>query len=86
MAHGDVVNTASRLQSGAQADGILVDERTYRATRFQISFRPEPPLLRRARPSRCRCGRWSHRAVAVGTDRCSPRSAPLVGRAHEVEC
>ena len=44
-AHGDVVNTASRLQTGAPVDAILVDERTYRATRFQIDFRPEPPLL-----------------------------------------
>ena len=44
-AHGDVVNTAARLQTGAPVDGILVDERTYRATRFQIDFRPEPLLL-----------------------------------------
>src|SRR6188472_2496305 len=44
MAHGDVVNTAARLQEGAPVDGILVDERTYRGTRFQIDFRPAPPL------------------------------------------
>ena len=43
-AHGDVVNAAARLQTGAPVDAILVDERTYRATRFQIDFRSEPPL------------------------------------------
>ena len=32
MASGDVVNTAARLQSGAPANGILVDEATKRAT------------------------------------------------------
>ena len=37
-AHGDVVNAAARLQTGAPVDAILVDERTYRATRFQIDF------------------------------------------------
>jgi class 3 adenylate cyclase/tetratricopeptide (TPR) repeat protein len=39
MASGDVVNTASRLQSAAPVNGILVDETTYRATRGVVAFR-----------------------------------------------
>ena len=33
MAAGDVVNTAARLQAAAPVNGILVGERTFRATR-----------------------------------------------------
>jgi class 3 adenylate cyclase/tetratricopeptide (TPR) repeat protein len=38
MAWGDVVNTASRLQTAAPSDGILVDEATYRATSHLIAY------------------------------------------------
>jgi class 3 adenylate cyclase/tetratricopeptide (TPR) repeat protein len=38
MVSGDVVNTASRLQAAASANGILVDETTYRATQQAIEF------------------------------------------------
>jgi class 3 adenylate cyclase/tetratricopeptide (TPR) repeat protein len=49
MAHGDVVNTAARLQAQAPVDGILVDERTYRATRFMIDFRAASPVQARGK-------------------------------------
>jgi class 3 adenylate cyclase len=39
MASGDVVNTASRLQSAAPVNGILVGETTYRATNHAIDYR-----------------------------------------------
>jgi class 3 adenylate cyclase len=39
MAAGDVVNTAARLQAAAPANGILVGESTYRATRQAIDYR-----------------------------------------------
>ena len=35
---GDVVNTAARLESAAPADGVLVDEWTYRATDRTIAY------------------------------------------------
>src|SRR4051812_23447772 len=35
---GDVVNTAARLESAAPADGVLVDEWTYRATSRAIRY------------------------------------------------
>jgi class 3 adenylate cyclase/tetratricopeptide (TPR) repeat protein len=84
MAHGDVLNTAARLEAGAPADGILVDERTYRATRFQVDFRPAPPLHAKGK----------QKAIAVwevvaprgypGTDRLRHTRA-LVGRARELD-
>src|SRR3954463_12327855 len=39
MVAGDVVNTASRLQSAAPTNGILVGESTFRATRHVIDYR-----------------------------------------------
>src|SRR5437867_4074839 len=39
MVAGDVVNTASRLQSAAPANAVLVGEATYRATRERVDFR-----------------------------------------------
>jgi class 3 adenylate cyclase/predicted ATPase len=44
MAAGDVVNTAARLQSAAPVNGILVGERTFRATREVIEYRQAPPV------------------------------------------
>ena len=45
MAAGDIVNTASRLQSAAPTNGILVDETTYRATAPAIEYREAEPVL-----------------------------------------
>src|SRR5207249_7461888 len=39
MVAGDVVNTASRLQSAAPTNGILVGETTFRATSHVIEHR-----------------------------------------------
>src|SRR3954454_6526347 len=39
MVAGDVVNTASRLQSAAPTNGILVGESAYRATQHVIDYR-----------------------------------------------
>ena len=39
---------------------------------------------RRARPSRCRCGRWCSRARGTGADP-ARLQRPLVGRAHETQ-
>jgi class 3 adenylate cyclase/tetratricopeptide (TPR) repeat protein len=41
---GDVVNTASRLQQLAPPGGILVDERTYLATRSIIEYEARAPV------------------------------------------
>jgi class 3 adenylate cyclase/tetratricopeptide (TPR) repeat protein len=44
MAAGDVVNTTARLQTAAPVNGILVGERTFRATREVIEYRAAPPV------------------------------------------
>ena len=44
MASGDVVNTAARVQAAAPADGILVDETTYRATARAIEYGEHAPV------------------------------------------
>ena len=67
MAAGDVVNTASRLQSSAPVNGILVDETTYRATQRRDRLRARPsPCGRRGRPSRSACGVPSSRGHGSG--------------------
>ena len=45
IATGDVLNTASRLQTGAPPDGILVDEATWRATEHAIDYRPAEAVI-----------------------------------------
>src|SRR5688572_22755969 len=41
---GDVVNTASRLQSAAPVNGILVGEQTQRSTRHVIDYHEAQPV------------------------------------------
>ncbi|HJQ42600.1 MAG TPA: AAA family ATPase [Jatrophihabitantaceae bacterium] len=44
MIAGDVINTASRMQSAAPVNGILVGEQTYRATRDTIEYAEHEPF------------------------------------------
>jgi class 3 adenylate cyclase/tetratricopeptide (TPR) repeat protein len=44
MAAGDVVNTAARLQAAAPVNGVLVGERTFRATRQAIEYCEAAPV------------------------------------------
>src|SRR3954453_19515781 len=44
MAAGDVINTAARLQSAAPVNGVLVGERTYRATQRVIDYAVAAPV------------------------------------------
>src|SRR5215475_14447311 len=45
MVAGDVVNTASRLQSAAPANGVVVGELTYQATKDAIAYEEAPPVI-----------------------------------------
>ena len=45
LAAGDVLNTASRLQSAAPPDGILVDEATHRLTENVIDHQEAEPVV-----------------------------------------
>src|SRR3989440_4619349 len=44
MVAGDVVNTASRLQSAAPVDGVIVGAETYATTKEAIRYQPTEPL------------------------------------------
>ena len=45
MIVGDVVNTASRLQSAAPINGVLVGRETYVSTRSTIAYAAAPPVV-----------------------------------------
>jgi class 3 adenylate cyclase/tetratricopeptide (TPR) repeat protein len=82
---GDMVNTASRLQSAAAPGTVLVGEATYRAASNAISFEPagEQALKGKASPVPA----W--RAIAVvarrgGQKRAAILEPPFVGREDEL--
>jgi class 3 adenylate cyclase/tetratricopeptide (TPR) repeat protein len=85
MVAGDVVNTASRLQSVAPAGTVLADERTMRSAASAIAFEPygEQQLKGRREPV------GAHRAIRVvaqrrGQNRAEVLEAPFVGRVEEL--
>jgi class 3 adenylate cyclase len=83
MVAGDVVNTASRLQSAAPANGIVVGEETYRATRNVIEYAQSEPVV--AKGKEAPVPAWiAVRAIAEAGER--PASgARFVGRTRELD-
>lgn len=84
MVAGDLVNTASRLQSVAQPGTVLVGEETYRSAAGAIAFEPvgEPELKGKSTPVP------AYRAVRVvarvgGVGRAEQLEAPFLGRENE---
>ena len=76
---GDAVNTAARLESAAPADGVLVGERTCRATAACIEYDEVAPVQAKGK------SRPLAAAVALGTRRDDSDTAagPFVGRSRE---
>src|SRR5262249_1657537 len=85
MAAGDVVNTAARLQAAAPVNGILVGERTFRATRHVIDYRAAGPVA--AKGKRDPVPVWEAVAVRarLGVDVAHDVRAVLVGRDRELD-
>ncbi len=79
MVTGDVVNTASRLQTAAPIDGILVGEATYRATAATIDYREIGRV--EAKGKREPVAAWETLSLREAEAR--PRT-PLVGRWQEL--
>ena len=79
---GDVVNTASRLQSAAPVDGVIVGDETYAATQDAIDYRPGHRCARRAR----RACRGLARAAGDAPTASVDTRVPLVGRERELTC
>ncbi len=80
---GDVVNTASRLQTAAEPGQILVGSATYQATKDVVSYRDIGALDVKGREERVEA--WSAITATVPPGRRRPiRRAPLVGRDPEM--
>ena len=83
MAAGDVLNTASRLQTAAPENGVIVGEQTYWATRSVIDYREAEPVVAKGKSSPLPV--WE--AVGARTDLRGARlhRTPFVGRSPELE-
>ena len=82
MIAGDVINTASRLQSAAPVGSVLVGEETHRATNEAIRYAPAPAVVAKGKEQPVPA--W----VALCEERDPgerPLAGPLVGRSNELE-
>jgi hypothetical protein len=82
MVAGDVVNTASRLQSAAPTNGILVGETTFRATRHVIDYREHPAVDAKGKAEPVPVWEVAEAKARVGVEVSGPLT-PLVGRERE---
>ncbi len=83
MAVGDVVNTAARLESSAPVDGVLVGERTFRATSHVIHYREAEPVQAKGKIEPVPVWEAVAPRSAVGDGRA--HGTLLVGRRHELD-
>jgi class 3 adenylate cyclase len=82
IALGDVVNTASRLQTSAPPGGLVVGQETYRATRNVIRYRELEPVT--AKGKRDPVEAWlALEPIGAPAER-PATTAPLVGRSREL--
>jgi class 3 adenylate cyclase/tetratricopeptide (TPR) repeat protein len=83
LATGDVVNTASRLESAAPPGRLLVGSETYRATRHTIRYEPVGTVKAKGKAEPVEA--WlAVEPLPSPADRPLAESA-LVGRSHELE-
>ena len=82
MIAGDVVNTASRLQSAAPTNGILVGEETYRATRSLIEYEDADPVT--VKGKREPCSVWLAQGTRTAPGERIMSTVPMVGRTNEL--
>ncbi len=80
---GDVVNTASRLQTSAEPGEILVGAATHAATRFVVEYQPVGSLSVKGREEQVDAWR-AIVATAPPGQRRKVRRAPLIGRDAEM--
>src|SRR6185295_18059401 len=84
LAAGDVLNTASRLQSAAPADGILVDEATHRLTENVIEHRESEAVSAKGKSDPVPVWEPVAPKARLGVDIAFRGGAPLVGRSDEL--
>ncbi|MGZ8632184.1 MAG: ATP-binding protein [Actinomycetota bacterium] len=81
---GDVVNTASRLQSTAPPDGIVVAGSTYLATRFDFRWEALRPIVVKGKSEPLRIWAPIEARGRVAIEAPDPLGAPFVGRHDEL--
>ncbi len=84
MVAGDVVNTAARLQAAAPVNGILVGERTYRATRAVIDYRVAEPVVAKGKREPVPVWEAVAARARLGVDVAHHAETVLVGRDREL--
>ena len=82
MVAGDVVNTASRLQSAAPVNGILVGEETYRATRSIIEYADADPVTAKGKEQPVPVWRVVSELASPGER--AQMTVPMLGRESEL--
>jgi class 3 adenylate cyclase len=83
LAIGDVVNTASRLQTAAPPGRLIIGDETYRATRNAIGYEPLDPIEAKGKADPVQA--WLA-LEPLGAPAERPIAAhPLVGREREVD-
>ena len=85
MVAGDVVNTASRLQTAAPLNGVLVGDQTYRATRDRIAYQAAEPVAAKGKREPVRVWQAVQARSRFGVDVPQRPRAPMVGRVHELD-
>jgi class 3 adenylate cyclase/tetratricopeptide (TPR) repeat protein len=85
MATGDVVNTAARLQSAAPVNGILVGERTRRATENSIEYREHEAVSAKGKAEPIPVWEALAPIRRLGVDVQAQAATPLVGRVRELD-
>ncbi len=81
---GDVVNTASRLQSTAPPDGIVVAESSYLATQFDFRWQELRPVTVKGKVDPIRIWSPIESRGRMAIEPPDPMGAPFVGRRDEL--
>jgi class 3 adenylate cyclase/tetratricopeptide (TPR) repeat protein len=84
VASGDVVNTASRLQTAAPPNAVLVDEPTRRATRQTIDYGEHEPVSAKGKREPVPVWEALRARSRFGVDLFQHARTPLVGRRREL--
>jgi class 3 adenylate cyclase/tetratricopeptide (TPR) repeat protein len=84
MAAGDVINTTARLQAAAPVNGVLVGERTYRATRRVIDYVPVEAVAAKGKENPVSAWEAVGPRSSFGVDVPDTARTTLVGREREL--
>jgi class 3 adenylate cyclase/tetratricopeptide (TPR) repeat protein len=82
---GDVVNTASRIQTLAPVGGVIVGDATHRLTQDMFDFERLEPMRVKGKARPLSLWRVSAARSRFGADPERPSSTPFIGREDELE-